>query len=85
MDTLKKHKGDAEAMAKRVRAILKYYSSTLEHPQHEDCPESENLWCKYQVDAAAGGASYRPVKDPIAPSIMKLFSLCSKSLAVKLS
>lgn len=61
-------------MAKNVKAALKHYSSTLEHPQHEDCPSGVSSWCSYQRDLATNQNSHCPVKNPIPPSIQKIIS-----------
>ena len=46
--TIRNNKGNAERMSQETWAILKHYSSTLEHPQHENCPKGEMSWCSYQ-------------------------------------
>lgn len=79
--TLRKNKGNVDAMERGVRAILKHYSSSVEYPQHDECPKGENSWCKFQVDLATGGNSYVPVKDPIAPAIQKLLEPIFKKLS----
>ena len=36
---IRDNKGDAKSMAQATKAILQHYSSTVEKPQHEDCPK----------------------------------------------
>lgn len=61
-------------MAKGVRACLKHYSSTLENPQHQDCPSGASSWCKYQSDKATGKSTFKPVKDPIPKAVQDIIS-----------
>lgn len=80
---LRTNKGNPEAMSQGVRAILNHYSSTNEHPQHYACPRGDDSWCKYQVDLVTGGSTYRPVKEPIAPTIYKIIEPIFEKLGNK--
>ena len=51
-------------MSRATHVILKHYSSTLENPNHEDCPPGKNLWCSYERDVASGTNYHQPIKDP---------------------
>ena len=55
-------------MSKAVLASLKHYCSTVENPQHEDCPP----WRSYQRDLATGSVTYKQVKSPLAPCIQNI-------------
>lgn len=70
-------------MNRGVRAILKHYSSTVEKPQHEDCPDGRELCCKHKRDAATGENTYHQVKDPIAPAIQKIIEPVFENLGDK--
>lgn len=72
--TIRKNKGNVAAMAKGVHAILKHYSSTIEVPQHDDCPTGKDSWCSYQKDLANNENTYRPAKNPIPPCIQKIIT-----------
>ena len=52
---LRSNKGNCEAMAKGVMAILHHYSSTEKDPQYQYCPRGETSWSKFQVDKSNGG------------------------------
>ena len=69
---IRDNKGDAKAMARATRAILKHYISTLEVPQHEDCPDGSSSWCSYQRDRANGTRLHKPIKDPLCPAIVSV-------------
>lgn len=69
---IRDNKGDAKAMAKATKAILKHYSSTLEKPQHEECPAGKTSWCSYQRDIANQQNTYKPVKNPFTPAIVEV-------------
>lgn len=64
--------GDAQAMSRATKAILKHYSSTVENPQHDDCPPGKDSWCSFQRDIVTGGNTWIPVKNPIPPAIQKV-------------
>ena len=51
---IRNNKGDAKAMSKATHAILKHCSSTLENPNHGDCPTEKSSWCSFQRDIASG-------------------------------
>ena len=55
-------------MSRATHAILKHYSSTLENPNHEDCPPGKNLWCSYNREVASGTNYHQPIKDPLPPA-----------------
>ena len=42
----------AKSMAQATKAILQHYSSTVEKPQHEDCPKGQSLVSKRNSDKA---------------------------------
>lgn len=69
---IRKNKGDAAAMSKAAHAILKHYSSSLDNPCHEDCPQGRESWCSYNRDLATGQSTHRPIKDPLPPAIVKV-------------
>ena len=52
-------------MSRATHAILKHYSSTLENPNHEDCPPGKNSWCSYNRDVASGTNYHQPIKNPL--------------------
>ena len=59
-------------MAKSTKAILKHYSSTLEKPQHDDCPTGKKSWCSFQRDVANKEHTHRPTKNPFPPAIFEV-------------
>lgn len=59
-------------MSRATHAILRHYSSTLEKPQHEDCPTGRNLWCSYNRDVATGEKTHVPIKNPLPECVVKL-------------
>ena len=69
---IRDNKGDARAMAKATRAILKHYSSTPENPQHDDCPEGQGSWCSYQRDVSNNTSLHKPIKNPLSPAIVEV-------------
>ena len=69
---LRSNKGNCEAMAKGVMAILYHYSSTEKDPQYQYSPGGETSWSKFQVDKYNGGQRYRPDKDPIPNAVMEV-------------
>ena len=66
---IRENKGDAKAMSKATTAILDHYSSTIENPKHENCPEGVTSWCSFQRSLATEDAQHIPIKNPIAPAI----------------
>ena len=73
---IRNNKGNSTAMEKCVRASLKHYCSTVEKPQHEDCPEGDTSWCSYQRDKATGKQTHRPVKNPNSGKLTTTEYLC---------
>lgn len=67
---IRNNKGDAKAMSKATHAILKHCSSTLENPNHSDCPTEKSSWCSFQRDIANGTELHRPYKHPLTPAIV---------------
>ena len=63
---IRQHKGDADGMAKAVRAILGHYQENLDHT---DCPTGSELWCNFQKDAARNTRTHRPIKNPCPKEI----------------
>lgn len=59
-------------MAKSTQAILKHYSSTLEKPQHDNCPVGSSSWCSYQRDIANGTNLHKPIKNPFNDAIVEV-------------
>ena len=57
-------------MSRATHAILKHYSSTLENPNHEDCPAGRNSWCSYKRDVASRTNYHQPIKNPLAPIVV---------------
>ena len=57
-------------MPRTTHAILKHYSSTLENPNHEDCPPGKNSWCFYNRDVASGTKYHQPIKNPLPPAVV---------------
>ena len=57
-------------MSRAPHAILKHYSSTLENPNHEDCPPGKNSWCSNNRDAASGTKYHQPIKNPLPPAVV---------------
>ena len=48
------HKFDLEGMKKEVWAGLYHSASSDENPQHQNCTEGPNSWCKYNLAMLAG-------------------------------
>jgi len=46
---IRRHKHDLEGMKKEVWAGLYHSASSDENPQHQNCPEGPNTWCKYNL------------------------------------
>ena len=57
-------------MSRATHAILKHYSSTLENPNHEDCPAGKNSWCSYNRDVASGTNYHQPIKNSLPPAVV---------------
>ena len=70
--TIRDNKGDAKAMAKATRAILMHYSSTVDSPQHSDCPAGASSWCSYQRDLANGTNLHTPIKNPLPEAVVSV-------------
>ena len=68
--TICDYKGDSSGMSRATHAILKHYSSTLENPNHEDCPPGKNSWCSYNRDVASGTNYHQPIKNPSPPAVV---------------
>ena len=60
--------GSAADMSKATHAILKHYSSTLDNPKHEDCPEGPDSWCSYNRDKT----SHVPIKNPLPQAVVNV-------------
>ena len=76
---IRSNKGNPEAMSKGVLASLKHYCSTIEKPQHEDCPIGTNSWCSYQRDKATNQSLHRPVRDPTSQGIHDGIRQCRRN------
>ena len=46
---IQRHKFDLEGMKQEVWAGLYHSASSDEKPQHQNCPEGPNTWCKYNL------------------------------------
>ena len=57
-------------MPRTTHAILKHYSSTLENPNHEDCPPGKNSWFSYNRDAASGTKYHQTIKDLLPTAVV---------------
>ena len=68
--TIRDYKGDSSGMSRATHAILKDYSSTVENPNHEDCPPGRNSWCSYNRDVASGTNYHQAIKNPIPPAVV---------------
>lgn len=75
-----RNKGDAKAMSKATHAIWKHCSSTLENPNHSDCPTGKSSWCSLQRDIANGIELHRPYKHPLTPAIVDAIQPIFESL-----
>ena len=51
---IRRNKHDLTNMTKAVYAILQHMSSTDQNPQHNDCPEGPDSWCKFNQAKATG-------------------------------
>ena len=69
---LRDNKNNVKGMAKATSAILKNYSSTVENPQHQDCPEGASSWCSYQRDVANGTDLHKPVKNLFPDAVVEV-------------
>ena len=67
---IRDNKNDAAGMSKATWAILNHYSSTVEHPKHEDCPDGENSWCSYKRDQSTGRSTHQPTKSPFSDAMV---------------
>lgn len=70
--SIRDNKGNAKAMARATQAILKHYSSSIENPRHEDCPEGPSSWCSYQRDVANGTTLHKPIKNPLPDAVVEV-------------
>lgn len=61
-------------MAKEVSDSLKHYCSTLQQPQHDDCPTGATSWRSFQRVCATGTVTHKPVKDPTSSCIQTLMT-----------
>ena len=66
-----KNKGNAENMSRATHAILKHYSSTAEHPKHDDCPEGVKFSCSYQRHIALGTNNHKCIQNPHPPAVVE--------------
>ena len=66
-DTIRRNRGDFQAMMKAVQATLLHSNSSNKQTRHHLCPES---WCKWQV-AKATGKEYDH-RDPLPDAIVQL-------------
>ena len=69
---IRSNKGRPKSMSKAVMASLKHYCSTIEKPQHEDCPVGPTSWCSFQRDIANNTHEHKPIKNPITPAIREI-------------
>lgn len=51
---------------------MKNYSSTVENPCQECCPEGPSSWCSYQCDIANGTSLQQPLTDPHPQAVVKV-------------
>lgn len=69
---IRDNRGDAKEMARSTRAILKYYSSTVEEPKHDDCTAGASSWCSFQRDIANGTNLHKPIKNPLSDAVVEV-------------
>ena len=72
-----------EKIKTAIMATYKHLTSTGENPMYEDCPESNESWCKYQV-AVARGTEYKhpePLHADVRIHILPIYEdLCNDDL-----
>ena len=68
--TIRDCKGDSSGVSRATHAILKHCSSTLENPNHEDCPPGKNSWCSCNRDVASGTNYHQPLKNPLPAAVV---------------
>ena len=64
------------AMQNAIMAIWHHSKSTEDNPDHDLCPEGENLWCGFQKDTAKGTLAYihkDPIPEAVANAILPTF------------
>lgn len=81
--SIRDNKGNAKAMARATQAILKHYSSSIENPRHEDCPEGPSSWCSYQHDVANGTTLHKPTKSPLPDAVVEVIQPLFDRLGAK--
>ena len=50
-------------------AILDHYSSTTEHPRHENCPDGPESWCSWKRDLVNGESTHTAIQNPFTPEL----------------
>lgn len=61
-------------MAKTVSESRNHYCSTLQQPQHDDCPTGAASCYSFQRNCAMGTITHKPIKYPIPSCIQTLMS-----------
>jgi len=65
---IRRHSDSVEEMRKEIWATFFHKSSSDENPQHQNCPEGAESWCKWQQAAANGELNqFRHDKPPLTP------------------
>ena len=68
-NALRNNKESPENMSNATKAILKHYCSTVEKPQHDNCPSGPQSWCSFQRGKATGTNLHKPIKNHVPPAV----------------
>jgi len=67
---IRRHSDFVEEMRKEIWATFFHKSSSDENPQHQNCPEGAESWCKWQQAAANEELNqFRHDKPPLTPAV----------------
>lgn len=70
---IRRHPDSVEEMRKEIWATFFHKCSSDENPQHQNCPEGEDSWCKWQQAAAKGEVDkFRHDKPPLTPKVQEV-------------
>ncbi|CAH2086449.1 unnamed protein product [Euphydryas editha] len=67
---IRRNINSVEDMKKAIMATFQHMISTDDNPQHDNCPEGEDSWCKWQ-QAKALGTEPEPHPAPLHPDVQK--------------
>ncbi|XP_066599703.1 uncharacterized protein [Prorops nasuta] len=81
---IRQHSNSIEEMQKAIWATFYHKCSSDENPQHQNCPEGNDSWCKWrQAEAKGELGQFLHDKPPLAPQVQEIVKPVYEDLSRK--